>query len=337
MAAKNGLTTSAQFAVQARETDFVTRFGLNWDALRKIMGIMRAIRKDPGTKLVSYVTSLDNYIKTADTAVVAGKTYYTKSDDTYSVVTNPQTSEIANYYELAMSGGEDVAEGDEIPFTKFKVTPVAYDDVKIGKYGKSVPIEAVNKWGAEVAVQRTDEEFLYELQNMVLSKFYKFIKTGTLTFTATSFQKALATAKGKVLNKFGDMNRTVTEVVAFVNIDDVYDWIGDQPITVQSEFGLNYIKNFMGYSTVFLLSDKYIEKGKVIATPVDNIDLYYIDPSDSDFAALGLNYTVDGETNLIGFHVEGDYSRATGDAWALIGMTMWAEYLDGIAVATVSP
>ena len=70
---------------------------------------------------------------------------------------------------------------------------------------------------------------------------------------------------------------------------------------------------------------------------VDNIHLYYVDPSDSDFAKLGLNYTVKGETNLIGVHVEGDYSRATGDMYAIMGMKLWAEYLDGIAVATVTP
>ena len=34
-------------------------------------------------------------------------------------------------------------------------------------------------------------------------------------------------------------------------------------------------------------------------------------------------------------HVEGDYSRATGDMYALMGMKLWAEYLDGIAVAQV--
>lgn len=76
-------------------------------------------------------------------------------------------------------------------------------------------------------------------------------------------------------------------------------------------------------------------KFSVVLT-IDNIHLYYIDPGDSDFARLGLNYTVKGETNLIGVHVEGDYSRATGDMYALMGMKLWAEYLDGIAVITVS-
>ena len=35
--------------VTAREVDFVTRFDDNWDALRNILGIMRPIRKAPGS------------------------------------------------------------------------------------------------------------------------------------------------------------------------------------------------------------------------------------------------------------------------------------------------
>ena len=44
--------------IAAREVDFVTRFNKNWDALRTILGIMRPIRKAPGTKLVSYRASV---------------------------------------------------------------------------------------------------------------------------------------------------------------------------------------------------------------------------------------------------------------------------------------
>ena len=51
MAAKNNVTTTGQFSTSVREVDFVTRFADNWDALRNIMGIMRPIRKAPGTKL----------------------------------------------------------------------------------------------------------------------------------------------------------------------------------------------------------------------------------------------------------------------------------------------
>jgi hypothetical protein len=90
----------------------------------------------------------------------------------------------------------------------------------------------------------------------------------------------------------------------------------------------------MGYSTVFLLSAPNVERGKVYATAVENIDLYHVDPSDSDIAKLGLVYTTDGETNLIGFHANGDYLTASGDSFALMGMTLWAEYIDGISAVS---
>ena len=297
MAAKENVTISTQFTTSAREVDFVTRFNDNWDALRTILGIMRPIRKAPGTKLVSYKAEVDGGLK----------------------------------------GGSTVAEGDEIPFTKMKVSPVTYGDIEVAKYAKSVTIESVAKYGAEVAVEKTDDAFLVALQNKVLGDFYTFLATGSLALTPKTWQLALAQAKGKVLAKFMGMDKDVTEVVGFANIMDFYDYLGDKEITTQTMFGLTYVQNFLGYSTLFLLPDKYVAAGKVIATPVENIDLYYVDPSDSDFAKLGLNYAVKGETNLIGVHVEGDYSRATGDMYAIMGMKLWAEYLDGIAVATVTP
>lgn len=240
-------------------------------------------------------------------------------------------------YEAKMKGNlaQQVGEGQEIGFTEFEVVEVGYDDITIEKYAKSVSVEAVAKYGASIAVEKTDDQFLTELQNKTMGDFYTFLNTGSLTGTQKTWQRALAIAKGAVLDKFAAMNKSVTEVVGFANIMDYYDWLGDQTITVQTLNGIQYIKDFMGYSTLFLCPASQIAAKKVIAIPVDNIDLYYVDPSDSDFAQLGLQYTVEGETNLIGFHAEGDYSRAAGDAFALTGMKLWAEYLDGIAVVTV--
>lgn len=278
-------------SVTARERDFVNRFGDNWEALRNILGIMRPIRKAPGTSLVSY---------TADVTLESGA----------------------------------VGPGEVIPYSKATITQAAKADLTIEKYAKAVPIEDVNKYGAEIAVEKSDDKFLTKLQNVVLTKFYTFLKTGTLTQTATTWQDALAKAQGEVLNKFATMQKDVTAVVGFANILDAYDYLGASDITVQTQFGLTYIKDFLGYSTLFLLPATQIERGTVIATPVENIDLYYIDPGDSEFARLGLNYTTQGETNLIGFHAQGNYSTAVGESYALMGMALWAEYLDGIAKVT---
>lgn len=277
--------------VTAREIDFVTRFGDNWDALRNIMGIMRPIRKAAGTSLVSYTAS------------------------------------------VALESGA-VDAGEVIPYSKATIVQAAKSDVTIEKYAKAVPIEDVNTYGAEIAIEKSDDAFLTQLQNVVLGKFYTFLNTGSLTGSASDWQSALAKAQGLVLNKFATMQKDVTQIVGFANILDAYDYLGAADITVQTQFGLTYIKDFLGYSTLFLLPAGKIARGDVIATPVENIDLYYIDPSDSDFARLGLDYTTQGETNLIGFHAQGNYSTAVGESYALMGMALWAEYLDGIAVVS---
>ena len=240
----------------------------------------------------------------------------------------------SKYAEGTLQSGA-VAEGEDIPYSKFTVKETIYDEMTIEKYAKAVSIEAIKDHGYDNAVAMTDDEFLFQLQTNVTDRFYTYLNTGTLAVTdATTFQMALALAKGSVLNKFKSMHRAATNVVAFVNIMDVYKYLGAAEITIQNEFGFNYIKNFMGYSVVFLLGDDEIKQGRVIATAVENIVMYYVDPADSDFVKAGLVYTTgEGETNLIGFHTQGNYNTAVSEAFAIMGLTLFAEYIDAIAVA----
>lgn len=240
----------------------------------------------------------------------------------------------SKYAEGALQNG-NVGEGEEIPYSKFVVKEKPYAEMTIEKYAKAVSIEAIKDHGYENAVQMTDDEFLFQLQTDVTGRFYDYLKTGTLTSTETTFQMALAMAKGRVENKFKQMHRNVTGVVGFVNILDVYEYLGAAEITIQNQFGFQYVKDFMGFNTIFLLSDSEIPRGQVIATPVENIVLYYVDPNESDFARAGLVYTVSGETNLIGFHTQGNYHTAVSEAFAVMGLTLFAEYIDAIAVITI--
>lgn len=240
----------------------------------------------------------------------------------------------SKYAEGTLQSG-NVGEGEEIPYSKFTVKEKTYAEMTIEKYAKAVSIEAIKDHGYENAVQMTDDEFLFQLQTNVTGRFYDYLKTGTLTSTETTFQMALAMAKGRVENKFKQMHRNVTGVVGFVNILDVYEYLGAAEITIQNQFGFQYMKDFMGFNTIFLLSDSEIPRGQVIATPVENIVLYYVDPNESDFARAGLVYTVSGETNLIGFHTQGNYHTAVSEAFAVMGLTLFAEYIDAIAVITI--
>ena len=76
-----------------------------------------------------------------------------------------------------------VAEGDEIPYSQATVTETPYADITIEKYAKAVSIESIAKYGYDVAIEKTDDEFLNELQSTVLSKFYTYI-----LFTSVLFQ-----------------------------------------------------------------------------------------------------------------------------------------------------
>ena len=277
--------------ITAREIDFVTRFGQNWDALREILGIMNPVRKAPGSQLVSYTAS------------------------------------------VALEDG-DVDPGNVIPYSKATVVAAAKEDLTLQKYAKAVPIEDVAKYGAKIAVQKTDDAFLNELQSVVMDDFYDTLtgNASAMTETEDTFQMAVSIAIGKVRDKFKRMHRTVSEVVVFVNTMDVFTYLGAADISLQSAFGMDYMKNFLGATTVILSSE--IDPGTVIAIPSDNIVLYYIDPGDGEFGELGLNYTVAGDTNLIGFHANGNYSTAVGESFALMGMVLWMEYADGEAIVT---
>lgn len=290
--AKSNLTKAADINVTVREIDFVTRFGLSWEHLREILGIMRPIQKQPGTMLKSKVAS------------------------------------------VTLQSGS-VGEGEEIPYSKAAVNEVDYATITIEKYAKAVSLEAIDKYGYEVAVSRTDRAFLNELQKNVTARFYSYLNGGYLTNIQKTFQSAMAMAKGLVENFFKSNNLDYTEVVGFANILDIYEYLGTANITIQNRFGFSYVRDFMGFRVVFLLGNSEIPRGRVIATPVENIVLYYVNPSDSAYARAGLSYVTDGETNLIGFHTAGNYNTAVSECFAIMGMTLFAEYVNGIAVVTL--
>lgn len=277
--------------IAARELDFVTRFGKNWDALREILGIVRPIKKEAGTRLKSYTAS------------------------------------------VALEDGH-VDPGCVIPYSKATIAEVGYDDLSLEKYAKAVPVEDVDKYGVQVAVEKSDDAFLSELQTTVMDRFYDKLTGDTYAMTGAyaTFQMAVSMAIGKVKDKFKKMHKDVTNVVVFVNTLDVYAYLGNATISIQNLFGIEYIKDFLGATTVILSSE--IEPGKVIAVPSDNLVLYYVDPS-TEFAKLGLVYRVDGVTPLIGFHVQGNYGTAVGESFALMGMTLWFEYADGVAIVDI--
>lgn len=230
----------------------------------------------------------------------------------------------------------DVPAGAVIEYSKSTATAVKHDNIRIKKFACGVPIEEIYEYGADIAIERKDKAFIRKLVNNIMGDFYTELRGGTLTQTVSgTWQKALAMAKGLVVDKFNKLQETPTEIIGYANVLDFYDYLGGADITTQTQFGIQYIKDFLGYTTLFLLSDPDIPRGTVIATPSQNIVMYYIDPTDADVRKADFNMVTAGEGNLIGIIPNGNTSTLVSEITAVYGVKFWAQYQDGIAVITM--
>ena len=223
----------------------------------------------------------------------------------------------------------DVAPGDEIPLSQYTVQDKIVGTIKIKKYRKGVPLEAIAEKGYAAAVDQTDQEFRSDLRNIILGNFYDVLNAGSLVGHESTWQMAVSMAIGRVKDKFEKMQRTATGIAVFVNTIDLYKYLGGAQITTQTAFGMSYVENYLGADVVFISSK--IPENTVVATPLNNLIAYYVDPADSEFVQAGLSYTVDADTGFIGFHAQGNYERAISDMFAIMGVSLMVEYLDAVA------
>lgn len=228
------------------------------------------------------------------------------------------------------------AEGVAIDYTNYNITESEVGTLTIEKYRTGVTLEAIQKYGYDVAVVKTDDQFLVDLQSKISTGLFTSLNGfATGSETGSTWQMALAKAKAGVVEEMRKAHKSAAGVVAWVNINDFYEWEGAAQITMQTLFGLNYVENFMGYSKVFLCTTDEIAKGKVIATAINNLDVYYVDAAQSDFSKAGLAYYTDGEANLIGVHTEGNYGTAVSDTFAIMGISITPEFANAVVKVTV--
>lgn len=240
-------------------------------------------------------------------------------------------------YTAAVDGdvATQVEAGDIVGLTKVKLARAAHRVMNVQKYRKAVPIEDVTKYGARVAVQKTDRAFRNKLFKDTQAEFYAFLQDGRLVGERKTWQRALSTSKYSLQNYLDKQEVDYNSIVGFANLMDYEEYIGTSEITLQTMQGMSYIQNFMGYDVLWLLSDDFIPRKKVITTTMENIIMYYTNPASSDIKALGLDFTVDPELGLIGFHANGDYTRFTGETQAFKDIVLWADRLDAVCVVTV--
>lgn len=221
-----------------------------------------------------------------------------------------------------------VPEGDTIPLSKYETQPVEIGELVLNKWRKATSAEAIMDRGYDQAVTMTTDKMLSDIQKEIRGKFADFLATGSGTASGATFQAALADAWGQLQVLFED---TSISTVYLMNPLDVSSYLGTANITMQNAFGMSYVENFLGLGTVIMLSD--VPKGTIYATAKENLIAYYVPANGADLNEA-FTFTTD-ETGFIGIHEEPDYTNMTASDTVISGITLLAERLDGIVVATI--
>ena len=221
-----------------------------------------------------------------------------------------------------------VPEGEIIPLSEFQTTWEPVGEMTFDKWRKATSIEAINDKGYDQAVTATTDKMLKLVQRKIRSDFFTFLATGTRTATGDGFQDTLANAWGQLQVIFED---TDIDSVFFMNPLDLAGYLGSASVSLQTLFGMTYLKNFLGLGDVFLNSD--VPKGKIYATAKENIVLYYINMGTDDIAR-GFDFTTD-QTGLVGITESADKTRLTVNDTVACGIKLFAENLYGVVVGTI--
>lgn len=285
---------SADVAAKVADVEFIRAFEDDVRKLSQVLGEFTPIRRAPGTALKYYETS--------------GK----------------------------LESGT-VAEGEAIPVSKYSRTGESIASLDWNKWAKETTLEAISANGYSEAVTQTDRQFIRDIQKGIRKQLFDFLKTGTGKDASGSKDVSGATLQAALANVWGTMQvnfeNTDASPVCFMNPLDVADYLGTATIVNSGTvaFGMTYMEGFLGMYPAILASD--VAKGTIIATPRENLKLYYADAA----SAEGFQYTAGDETGYIGVHHEADYSNATFKTHAVSALKPFADYLDKIYVAKIAP
>ena len=223
---------------------------------------------------------------------------------------------------------EQVAAGETIPLTEIKRELARTIELTLKKYRKNTAAEDIQKYGREMAINKTDEKLKSGVQKDIKYDFYEMLGQGTGTASGASLQPALSAAWGKVKKFYEDQDATP---IYFVSSDDVAEYLGTAQVSMQTAFGLSYIENFLGLGTVVV--SPALAKGKAIATAKENLYGAYV-PANSGDVAKTFGLTADA-TGLVGMKHSTNDENATVNTLMMSGVVFYPELLDGVIVTTI--
>ena len=115
----------------------------------------------------------------------------------------------------------------------------------------------------------------------------------------------------------------------FANPIDAYDYLGAHGITLEKEFGLTYLENFLGIGNVLL--DSNVPVGTVLGSATENLEVVAASIADIP----GMEMTTD-ESGIIAVHTSAKYENGAIQTVAFSGMKVLPVFLDRIVKATAS-
>ena len=247
----------------------------------------------------------------------------------YDPIALPIGSVLKTYTSKVTLAGGVVPKGDLIPLSEVEMEDGPTYELVYDKRRKAVAAEDIQKYGFERAIAMTDEALIKELHKGIRTKLVANLSGATGTATGAGLQASLANAWGKVQTAFED---DAVNLVAFVNPEDAADYLGRAEISTQTMFGMKYVENFLGVDLVFINSQ--ITKGTAFVTAANNLKVAYANVRGEMSKAFPF---ITDSTGIIGILHDVNASHLTAETVTLSATVMFAERLDGVVKATITP
>lgn len=240
----------------------------------------------------------------------------------------PVGSVIKTYKSKVTLQDGNVEKGDLIPLSKVEMEEAEPIELAFSKHRKAVSAEDIQKIGFERAVSMTDAELIKELQKDIRTRFFTQLDTAKGKSKGAGLQAAIAQGWGAVQTIFEDDG---VNTIVFVNPLDCADYLSSANITIQKEFGLNYVQNFLGADIAIITTS--VKKGTLYATASDNLCLAYAEVSGGEINKA-FDFVTDS-TGVIGVTKDVNIQRLTAETVTLSAIALFAERLDGVIKVTI--
>lgn len=221
-----------------------------------------------------------------------------------------------------------VAEGEIIPLSQVELVKGPTYELDYSKWRKQVSAEAIQRSGYKMAVAKTDNLLLKDVQKDVRANLFGYLDKGTGVAKGKGLKGAFAQAWGQIQVLFEDDG---AETIVFVNPLDIADTLEKGNLTVQTAFGLNYVTGFTGVKVAIVST--LVKKGTVYATAPENLVCAYADVRAGELGEA-FDLTTD-ETGLIGITHSRETSNLTIESVIVNAMVLFAERLDGVVKVTI--